>query len=40
MTVLADGRVKRDEAEMTRLREEFVALQREAAEIKAELGMG
>jgi hypothetical protein len=37
---MADGRVKRDEAEMTRLREEFVALQREATEIKRELGIG
>ncbi len=37
---MADGQVKRDEAEMTRLREEFIALQREAAEIKRELGTG
>jgi len=37
---MADGRVKRDEAEMARLTEEFVALQREATEIKRELGIG
>jgi ATP-binding cassette subfamily F protein 3 len=37
---MADGRVRRDEAEMARLREEFVALQREAGEIRRRDGFG
>jgi len=37
---MADGRVVRDEEGIVKLRDEFVALQREAAEIKRELGMG